>query len=163
MVFCSLIDGLYSWIPVQRFRAWLIRVHMEKCPACQAGLVSRVEAMQLFVKAGDVVAEEKLWANVRDRAGIEGGSERVRQRYYGAQRRWQWAVGAATVLFGIILSFWLLRGIEKAGPGSELLVDRFEIEYLTVAGRPADPFIYQPKDSDMIFVWAEKINSGRDR
>ncbi len=163
MVFCSLIDGLYSWIPVRRVRAWLIRVHMEGCPACQARLVSRVEAMRLFVRSEDLAADESLWINIRNQAGVEGEGERA--GLSAARRRWQWAVGTVALLFGIVVSFWLLRGIEKAGPWSGYLqaADRFEVEYLTVAGEPADPYIYQPKDSDMIFVWAEKINSGRNR
>jgi hypothetical protein len=128
---------------------------MEGCERCQARLVSRSEAEALFVKPGDVVASRDLWPEIERRTGQESGGPRKKPTGPG----WEWAAGAAVVLFMAAASLWLLRGIrnETVRVGDARPADRFEINYINVGGVPAQAYIYRPNGSDMIIVWAEKI------
>jgi len=38
------------------------------------------------------------------------------------------------------------------------LTKTFQINYLKIENEPAQAFIFQPKDSDLIIIWAEKIS-----
>ncbi|MGZ8841970.1 MAG: hypothetical protein ACXW2M_10435, partial [Candidatus Aminicenantales bacterium] len=61
MDFCKTVDILYAALPLRRVRDWLIRIHMERCPRCQARLLSRDEAKSLLVGPGEVGGTEALW------------------------------------------------------------------------------------------------------
>jgi hypothetical protein len=154
MVSCKIVNALHAAVPSRLFRNFLIRTHVERCGRCQARLVSRPEAEGLFVKSGDLRAVEELWRRIEPRTGP--GTAVPEKAPAGL--RWEWAAGAATVLLAAAASFWLLRGIqsEAVRADSARPADRFEISYINVGGAPAQAFIYQPKGSDMIIVWAEK-------
>jgi hypothetical protein len=154
MLSCKIVNVLYSAVPSRLFRDVLIRAHMERCGDCQAQLVSKNEAEALFVKPGDVGAAGDLWRKIERRTGQELSVPGKRP----ASLRWEWAAGTAAVLFVAAASFWLLRGIQEKTVRADYVrpADRFEINYINVGGTPAQAYIYQPKGSDMIIVWAEK-------
>jgi hypothetical protein len=154
MVSCKIVSALYAAVPSRLFRNFLIRTHVERCGQCQARLVSRTEAEALFVKSGDMGAVEELWRRIERRTGPDTAvPEKTR-----AGLRWEWAAGAATFLVLAAASLWLLRGVQTVAVRADYArpADRFEISYINVGGVPAQAFIYQPKGSDMIIVWAEK-------
>ena len=154
MDFCRIVDAIYRAVPLGFVRDLLIRGHMERCGRCQARLASRDEAEALFVKPGDGEAVDRLWRAI--------GSRARRMAQVSAKRpaglRWEWAAGAAALLLVAAASFWLLRGVESGDmrAGDVRPVSGFEINYVNVGGAPAQAFVYQPRGSDTVFVWAGK-------
>jgi hypothetical protein len=156
MVSCKLAEFFYGLVPLAGFRNFLLRVHMEGCPFCEKSLVSRDQARTLFVGPEGLETDPDLWTRIRARSADERTGPR------GRRLRLEWATGAAGVLVLAVAGFWLLRNVgpNGAGSGSGPIVDRFEIESINVGGAPAQAYVYQPGDTDMIFVWAEKSDQG---
>ncbi len=156
MDFCKTVDLLYAALPLRPFRAWLIRRHMERCPLCQARLLSREEAKELMVGPGNVGGTEALWRRIAAEAGRAAPVPDPRPR--GANLAWRWAAAAGMAAIVALAGFWLLREVE--GPRS--LADatapagRFQIDYVNVGGAPAQTFVFQPQGTDTVFVWASR-------
>lgn len=156
MAFCRTVELLYEAVPLGLFRDWLIRAHMEKCPACQARLLSRDEARGLLVAPDQAGDPQALWRRIAPAADRSSG--RREPRPLPAAAVWRWSGVAAMALIVAVAGFWLLR--ESGRPGSDLRaaaqVDRFEISYVNVGGAPAQTFVYQPQASDTVFIWVQK-------
>ena len=151
MAFCRIADFLYAAFPARPFRDWLIRSHMERCPHCQAGLLSREEAKGLLVAPDRVGDPRALWPKIAaERERPAGFPEASRD---AAGRAWQLAAVAALALVLAVTGFWVLHETETGAAGSP---ERFEIAYVNVGGAPAQTFVYQPQGSDTVFVWAQR-------
>ena len=155
MDFCNTVDLFYRAVPVARFRDWLIRSHIERCPRCQARLLSRDEALNLLVRPSDVGGVDRLWtAIVRQVRRAPAVPRPIMGR---GSYVWRWAAALAVVLAVALSGFWLLREIERSVPRDlTASVQRFEIDYVNVGGAPARTFVYQPQGTDTVFVWAAK-------
>ncbi len=155
MFLCRMVDLLYEGIPLGFWRAFLVRRHMDACPACRARLVSRDEARSILVQAKDVAGRTGLWAGIKGRldetpqdAEIPGGTPSL---------LWRWASGAAMLVAVAAAGFWLLRSGRSIDPRLERpAAESLRIDDLRVNGEPARAIIYQPRNSDMVVVWAEK-------
>jgi len=156
MDFCNTVDLFYRAVPLRPLRDWLIRVHMERCPRCQARLLSRDEALSLLVGPADIGGGDRLWQRISGQAGP------VRSVHEPLQTRgsyvWRWAAASAMVLVLALSSFWLLRQVERStsGAAAAAATSRFELDYVNVGGAPAQTFVYQPQGTDTVFVWASK-------
>jgi hypothetical protein len=155
MDFCRIADRLYDAFPVPPLRDWLIRGHVEKCPRCQARLLSREEAKSLLVGPDQVGPADALWARISAEATCPAAlTGRAPAR---AGLVWRWA--AATTLAAVLAvsGFWLLREVER--PGLEMAsasISRFQISYVKVDGMPAQTYVYQPQGTDTVFIWASR-------
>lgn len=156
MDFCKTVERLYAALPLRPFRDWLIRIHMDRCPRCQDRLLSREEARSLLVRpdrAGDAAA---LWRRISEDAARLAPAPEAQGS--GGRLAWQWASVAAAAVVVAMAGYWLLR--ETRGPGFDARAiapaDRFEIAYVKVGGAPAQTFVYQPRGTDTVFVWAQK-------
>jgi len=149
---CKAIKLFFFIIPSGRWRDLLIRRHIQKCPFCQIGLAN-VEEVKLFQVQEDEVGElEGLWPAVRARL-----SEVQREERRFKKRGLRWAFAAACLLLIAALGIWIYRGITfRKSPLENNWVERFKINYIRIEEKPASVFIFQPKDSDMVIVWAEK-------
>lgn len=156
MAFCKTVDFLYAALPSRPLRDLLIRNHMERCPFCQARLLSREEARGLLVAPGEVGNSDSLWQRISSRSGPLTAVSEVSPAPSGAG--WRWAAAAATAAVVAVTGFWLLRQVERPGfgPASMASADRFQIDYVNVGGAPAQTFVYQPQGTDIVFVWATK-------
>ncbi|MBE3125156.1 MAG: hypothetical protein IMZ57_05800 [Acidobacteria bacterium] len=156
MAFCKIVDVIYVALPIRPLRAFLIRNHMERCPECQARLLSRAEAGRLFVSSDRVGMPVDLWERISSQAGRGTPVPEAPPNPAGAGWRWAAAMGTAAVV--AVTGFWLLREVEKPGfgPGFVGAADRFQIDYVNVGGAPAQTFVYQPQGTDTVFVWATK-------
>jgi len=156
MAFCRMVDFIYAALPLRPLRAFLIRSHMERCPRCQALLLSRAEAGRLFVSSESVGMPADLWGRIFSQ--MERATLASEAPPDPAGAGWRWAAAAATALVVAVTGFWLLREIDRPGfgPGFVGAADRFQIDYVNVGGAPAQTFIFQPQGSDTVFVWAMK-------
>jgi hypothetical protein len=153
---CKTVSFFYSLIPLSRWRALLIRRHIEGCAHCQAGLASRAESRSLFVQEGEVGGEGVLWTKIGPRLAPEAAAPKETAWTAPSPifRGWGWAAAAA-FLAVLITGVLLIRDFrpERTAPVAAVAA-RFELEYVRIGGQPADTVVYQPHGSDMIIVWA---------
>jgi hypothetical protein len=155
MASCKTANALYRLVPVGIIRRVLIHAHMEHCPHCQARLISRSEAAGLFVRPENAGGTDELWRRLAARSEVEspGGLRPLQSR-----PRWAVFAAASVLLVFAAASFWLMRGVRTAETRAALAppTATFEIDYVRVGGAPAQAYVYQPRESDMIIVWVEK-------
>lgn len=156
MAFCRTVELLYDALPLRPLRSWLIRAHMEKCPRCQARLLSLEEARGLLVARTALGSADPLWRRILAPAGAAEARAVDRLPAFGAVGRWASVAAMAVVVAAA--GFWLLREVGRSGFDRSAVppADRFEIQYVNVGGAPAQTFVYQPLGSDTVFVWAQK-------
>jgi hypothetical protein len=132
MLRCKIVNLLLSLFPFSFWQDFLIRSHVQKCDGCMSRVASRDEVKAL------IFTKEK-----EKKAGFS-----VNRRLAFA------AAGIVAVCLAGFLFFNLLfrNGIPSEREGEA----RFQINSIRVGDKPATPFVYQPKDSDMILVWADK-------
>lgn len=153
MLLCKFV---YFWFSIFPFRPWqdfLVRAHVHKCPACQAQLASLEEVKALLIQESDVQRSRDLWPDVKS-AIIERKPEK--RAFLAGYARWAFAVAALMAIL-IVGSLFYTVLVQNGGLTEQEEGARFQINYLRVEGEPATPYLYQPKDSDMIIVWADKI------
>ena len=156
MASCKTADWLYAAIPVRPFRDWLIRGHMERCPRCQARLLSRDEAKSLLVGPGQMGRPELLWQRISREAGRAAFLPEIKTGR--GTLAWRAASAAAMAAVVALTGFWLLREIGRSDFQAAVPApaDRFQIDYVNVGGAPAQTFVYQPQGTDTVFVWASR-------
>lgn len=145
----------YFWLSIFPFKPWqdfLVRAHIHKCPACQDQLASLEEVKALLIHESDVQSSRDLWPDVKS-AIIERKPEK--RAFLAGYARW---VFAAAGLLAILIAGSLFYTVLVQNGGLTVREEgaRFQINYLRVGDESATPYLYQPKDSDMIIVWAEK-------
>lgn len=152
---CKVIDFLIKSFPLKIWQDFLIRHHIEKCPACQEKYASLEEANLFLIQESEVGDIEGLWPRIKPRLS----EERIRMRGLPRpQFRWAWASAAAGLVAALILGFWLYSIFtSKKALEEESLVERFQIKYIRVENKPAHAYVYWPQGTDMVIVWAEKI------
>lgn len=158
MSLCKTVEIFNALVPWKPWRGLLIRLHIEKCPRCQAVLASREAVGPLLVQERGVDIGRPLWTGVESALREDSGRERMRERpdQLPAVRRWGWAVTAGFLLV-LIAGFLLLKDFRPEDAVSAAAVPaRFELEYVRVGGQAANAVVYQPQGSDMIIVWAGK-------
>ncbi|MEW5900092.1 MAG: hypothetical protein AB1715_01375 [Acidobacteriota bacterium] len=163
---CKIVNFFSGLIPLKLWRVFFLRVHVDGCPGCQAELASREEVQSLLARAEGMSEWPSLWPRVA--GALAGEAAKNGQTPPGSQqlsrRKWQWALGIVMLFAAAVVAFWLLRGIQKSRvkPLGPLEATRFELRYVKIGGEPADAFVYQPHDSDMVIIWAGKKQSGGD-
>jgi hypothetical protein len=156
MDFCKTVEIAYAALPLRPFRDWLIRAHMERCPRCQAGLLSREEAKSLLVGPDQAGGSGALWGRIAGQAGRGAAAPDCEPLRLAPVWRWAAVVSMAAVI--ALTGFWLLRQVERPGLEANAVrpVDRFRIDYVNVGGAPAQTFVYQPQGTDTVFIWASR-------
>jgi len=137
------------WCKVKDF---LIRSHIQKCEGCMSQMASQEDVKTLIIQESDVEDFRDLWPAIKT-----GVSEKKPEKkaMYSINRRWAFA--AASVVAVFLAGFLLFRILSQDGAFLDQEGEaRFQINSIRVGDEPATPFLYQPKDSDMILVWAEK-------
>jgi len=157
-----LIEFIYRIFPFRSWKGWLLRHHMEGCPGCRKRLVSREEARLLLVQADEVGDLNRLWPSIKERLGEKAKKDEKNLSSKPAMAK-MWRLAAAAVAILLIaagVNFWLLR---KPRPDTPLQggpisaeTEQVQIHYVKIDNEPAQTFIFQPRDSNIIIVWAGK-------
>jgi hypothetical protein len=115
-------------------------------------VASRDEVKALIVQQEDLGDFRDIWPAVKTGI-IEIKPERKAE--FPFHRKW--AVAAVCFVVVCIAGILILNFFPKNRPLLEQEGEvRFRINSIRVGEESATPFVYQPKDSDMILVWAEK-------
>ena len=152
MLHCKVVTFLLSIVPFKFCQSFLIRSHIEKCEFCMSRVASRDEVKALIIQQDDVRDFRDLWPAIKS-----GVVEKKPERKAEVSSHWRWAFAAASIVIVILAGFLFYTILSQNGTLLEQEGEaRFQINSIRVGDEPATPFIYQPKDSDMILVWAEK-------
>ena len=149
---CKVVNFLLSIFPFHFWQDFLIRSHVQKCEACMSQMANREEVKALIVQEADVGDFRDLWPAVKTGVAAKKPEKKAIISLY---RRW--AVAAASLVALFLAGFLFYSLLFRNGTFTEQEGEaRFQINSIRVGDEPATPFLYQPKDSDMILVWAEK-------
>ena len=152
MLHCKIVTFLLSIVPFKFWQSFLIRSHIEKCEFCMSRVASRDEAKALIIQQDDVGNFRDLWPAIK--SGVVEKKPEMKAAFFS---HWRWAFAAASIVVVMLAGFLFYTILSQNGTLLEQEGEaRFQINSIRVGDEPATPFVYQPKDSDMILVWAEK-------
>jgi hypothetical protein len=156
MLPCKMVDFLYAVLPLKMWRGFLLRRHIERCPFCREKLAGREAVKSLMVTDDNLGPRPSFWPQVKTRL-VSLEEDRLKGKPLLGQKRWRWAAQAAALLIIGLASFLLLKDFrpEKMGTGQEAS-SRFRINYLKVEDKPAQAYLYQPSESNLIIIWVGK-------
>jgi predicted anti-sigma-YlaC factor YlaD len=152
MFWCKVNHFLLAIFPFGSWQNYIIRSHIQDCEGCRKQLASREEVKDFFILESEVEGYRDFWPAIKSEIAEK---PREKKAKYPLNRRWAFAAASLAVV--ILTGFVFLLTLSQNGA----LLDqegqaRFQINSIRVGDEPATPFVYQPKDSDMILVWAEK-------
>jgi hypothetical protein len=153
---CKTVGFLFDALPVGAWRGFLVRRHIDACPACQKKILSLEESRALLVGPLDPDECSGLKLRLRGRTA-NVAADRAPVGHGKSAKFLRWAPSGAILLLLAVTGFWLLLDSTKEAPLSEGTrpTDRFELDYIRVGGQPAGAYIYQPQGAEIIIVWAE--------
>ena len=153
---CKVINFLIKAFPLKAWQDFLIRRHIQKCPACQARLADDEEVRSFLIQENEVESTERLGFAVKARLSEKSGEKRIVRLPRPRMRR-AWTAGMAASVAASVLGFWLYTVLTPVKvPGDEDLKESFQINYIRVENKPAHAYIYWPQGTEMVIVWAEK-------
>ena len=155
MMSCRLANRLASVLPSRMLRDNLLLRHMEKCPRCGARLVSKQEARSWLIGAGDVEDDPAFWPAVKGkvRGRASGKPFEPQPRYLIVRRRA--AITALFLLVAVGILFIPKPVPETASPEIDRPPVRFRLNSIMIDGRPINPVVIQPRESDLVIIWAD--------
>lgn len=153
---CKIFGYAFSLVQLKKWQGFLIRHHMEKCLECQKKLVNLEEVQGITFQESQVVETESLWDGFEAKLGEE---KRKEQHVYSPRLRWAYGMAVFVVLVAVIIWVFKIPQFRKAKI-EERLNGHFRINYLRIENKPVQAYLFQPQDSYMIFVWAQKNVSG---
>ncbi|RFT14976.1 MAG: hypothetical protein OP8BY_1176 [Candidatus Saccharicenans subterraneus] len=165
-LWCLLVDLGWRLVPLAAFRSWLLRIHLDGCPACRAGLAEREEVRELFPEP-----EDRIGAGLAALAAgsgsqpADGSSGHFEDRQNGWLVRLYAGTMAAVIVILLAGFGWYLvrKGSGLPAPADNdtdetKIVSRVSLDYVRFKGQPADTYIYRTDDPDMVIIWVEGSN-----
>jgi hypothetical protein len=152
MIHCKIVNILFSLLPINRIRGYLIQNHMLKCPYCVKKLATASEVKQLLITEDSPETKTRLWPTIQTRL-----SHPLEKRKPSRFLHYHWGYAAAGALVLLVSGVFIFHPIfhHKQNlyfSSSESL----QIQYIKVHNQPANTFYFQSPESDYIFLWAEK-------
>jgi hypothetical protein len=119
-------------------------------------LISREIVQGITIQESQCGDTDTLW---------DGFEKKVREVKSNKQNvfspRWSLAYGIALVLVLSAATIWFVLSPQFRKTQIEENLNRhFQINYITIENAPAQAYIFQPQDSHMIIVWAQKNTGG---
>jgi hypothetical protein len=152
MIHCKIVNLLFSLLPINRIRGYLIQNHMLKCPYCAKKLASASEVKQLLITEDSPETKADLWPSLETKLPYPQ-EKRKSSRFL--TYHWRYAAAGAIALLAsgvfIFYSSWHHKQNDYSVPTKGL-----QIQYIKVHNQPANTYYFQSPESDYIFLWAEK-------
>lgn len=163
MEHAKIIDFLYRILPVHSWKDRILGGHMDRCPACRGRLVSREDARRVLVQAEEIGDLEHLWPSIQNKLANKDKKEGMGMVTKPAMvKMWRLAAaGIAVLLVAAALNFWLLQkprpeGTAASGGLGPAKTEQVQIHYVRIENEPAQTFVFQPRDSNIVIIWAGK-------
>ena len=152
MWLCKVIDFLIMIFPIKFWQDFLICKHKSQCMFCQNRLADKKDVYSLLIQESDIENKKDFWPGVKVLLQKREEDPLRPRTSFG-----KWVFRTAVFLVVVVTGLWIFnnQGTNRP-PAVEASQKRFHINYIRVNNKPARTFLYQPKDSDMIIVWAEK-------
>jgi predicted anti-sigma-YlaC factor YlaD len=152
MLRCNIIHFLMSVFPLKIWQGLLIHSHVDKCETCRGKLASLDEVKTSLYQESDVENFREIWPDVK---AVIIDKKAEKKAFFPTWLKWASATaGFVTLILAGVLFYSIL--IRNGGIAEKNRGEYFRINSISVGDEPATPFLYQPQDSDMIIVWAEK-------
>jgi hypothetical protein len=149
---CKIIHFFFNVFPLRVWQGFLIRHHIHKCPDCQRELASMEDVRSLFIREEEDVTMEDFWPALKAKF-----SDKKEKKQVFLWPRLRWIAGLAGVFAVVAVGVWIFFSYTPSkSPQEKDLSERFRINYIKVENKPAKTFLFQPHDSKMIIIWAEK-------
>jgi hypothetical protein len=148
---CRLYEILFSIFPLKSWQDFIIRHHFDVCPSCQKRPALVEEVRSALLSEEEMQNRKDFWPEFAQ-AFEESKKKLVRPPH------WRLIYGTVALTAVIIAGAWFVF-VTKPERVSDLH-DRFKINYIRIEDKPARAYLFQPQDSNMIFVWAEKNTVG---
>ncbi len=149
---CKILSYAFAMIPLKKWQDFLIRHHMERCPECQNGLATVEDVRGIIIPESQCQEIATSWDGFQ--AKLKKG-EREEPHLYSSRWRWAYAMAGLVVLAAAAILVIKTPPFHKAQL-EERLIGHFRINYIRIENKPAQAYVYQPQDSNMIIVWAQK-------
>jgi len=155
-----IIDFVCRILPFHSWKDRLLHGHVENCPACRERLVSREDARRILVQVEEIGGLERLWPSIENILASDDKKARETSLPRPAiVKMWRLAAGLAVLLAAVALNFWLLQkprqdNLASGAGANPAEVEQVQIRYVRIENEPAQTFIFQPRDSNIIIVWA---------
>lgn len=157
---CKIIAFLYGLIPIQGFRAFLVKKHFAKCPACQKEWAIETILVEKFQTPGWIESEQSLWPQIRKKIyalEIPPSTPRQKARQFLIPR-WQWALAGLALLVLVGINLLIERDFHQNALQGEFIATsttpRIIITHAEINGKKAKPFVYQTQEG--FFIWFEE-------
>jgi hypothetical protein len=153
MIPCRLVSALLVIIPFRRLQENLLSHHAERCPCCEAKLLSKHETRPWLIEENDIQDDPDFWSTVEDKIRRDA-SEKIPRPMAKLPVSLRWAAIAA-LFISTVAGFWFFRNSSPEGisPETHNLM-RFRLNYIRIDGAPVEPVVIQPRDTDLVIVWA---------
>ncbi|MFQ6038721.1 MAG: hypothetical protein ACE5LV_08900 [Candidatus Aminicenantales bacterium] len=153
---CGIFRILIRFVPFKTGKGLLIQAHVERCPDCQRELAGPKDARTALLEPPEAFQVEEFWASAASRTPPEkGGHPEVRPPLVG-QLGWKSVAFAGIFVLLFLAGYVVFRNLGPSPqPREKGQEETFAIHRLRVRGKPADPIIYRPHRSNIIFVWGQ--------
>jgi hypothetical protein len=149
---CKILGYAFAMIPVKKWQDFLIRHHMERCPECQNGLATLEDVRGIMIPESQCQESVTSWDGFQAKLKKEKKKEKPLYR-----SRWRWAYAMAGLVVLVAAAIWVIKTPPfRKSQLEERLSGHFRINYIRIENKPAQAYVYQPQDSNMIIVWAQK-------
>lgn len=149
----TLVELLIRIIPLKFFQDYLIRRFLLTNESCRQKLADLNEVRDILVDEGEVSGIPSLWPRVRRDLAAGRAPAAL-----GMRSGLRWAFQIFGLCMVLVLGFWMIRQRRSVNmPAADGSPGSFRIQSIRLEDKPATTFLFQPKDSKFIMVWAEKI------
>lgn len=164
---CLLTDLSWRIIPIASFRAWLLKIHLDRCRYCQQELASQEEVRSAMVLEEISFPGHLLSGLKSQEKSLLSDSKRSSESEPKKINRLLRVYAGITALIIAVLLFsfaWYLGflaendSIYSDNDYRNKIVSQLQVEYVRSDGQAADTFIYRAEDPAMIIIWVETRN-----
>jgi hypothetical protein len=146
---------IVALIPIPAWQDRRLDRHVRICPHCRARLAGRAEVKALLFREDEIGEIPDFWPRVK--AAVESRETSgfaISRPSRGKRLRILAAALGAVVLLLIVGRLMRRPGSSPAGETA------FRLHEIHIDDRPARAYLFQPQDSNMVFIWAEKTQEG---